>query len=125
MFSTTDLNKDDYYAYNEAEFTSTTKTGEWVYLEVEIEITSDVNYVYFRLDNNSESGSVWFDDIRFQPSDAQMTSYTYDPLFGMTSQTDPNGITTYYEYDDFGRLIRIKDSDGNVIRETEYNYATQ
>lgn len=125
LFSKTDLNKDDYYSNYLVEQNATTQTGEWVYLEVEIEITSDVNYVYFRLDNNSESGSVWFDNIRFHPKDAQMTTYTHDPLIGITSQTDPNGITTYYEYDDFGRLVRIKDSDGNTIQETEYNYATQ
>ncbi|OFX36691.1 MAG: hypothetical protein A2W97_12660 [Bacteroidetes bacterium GWE2_40_63] len=65
------------------------------------------------------------DDVRLYPSDAQMTTYTYDPLVGMTSETAPNGVTTYYEYDGFGRLYRVKDQDGNIIKQYEYHYANQ
>lgn len=54
---------------------------------------------------------------------AIISFYTYDPLIGITSQTDPNGKTTYYEYDDFGRLIYIKDDEGKVLQRYEYNYA--
>ena len=54
--------------------------------------------------------------------DALVTTYTYKPQTGITSSTDPNGKTTYYKYDDFGRLKFIKDHEGNLLKKMEYNY---
>ncbi|WP_461630286.1 RHS repeat domain-containing protein [Labilibaculum euxinus] len=59
--------------------------------------------------------------IRIYPFDAQMTTYTYKPLIGISSETDTNGITTYYEYDDFGRLIRIRNNNGDIVKSYDYN----
>ena len=55
-------------------------------------------------------------------SNALVTTYTYNPLIGVTSITDPRGETVYYEYDTFNRLILIKDVQGNIIKEHKYNY---
>jgi len=65
------------------------------------------------------------DDVRFYPSDALMTTYTYDPLIGITSITDEKGVTNYYEYDTFQRLINVKDKDGNLLKHTDYHYQNQ
>lgn len=69
------------------------------------------------------TGQEAYDDIRVHPKDAQMTTYTYDPLVGMTSSSGPNGKTTYYYYDTYQRLERIEDQDHNVIEKYKYNYA--
>ena len=53
---------------------------------------------------------------------SQMSSYTYDPLVGITSMTDPRGYTVYYEYDEFNRLKQVKDAEGNILSKNEYNY---
>jgi YD repeat-containing protein len=51
-----------------------------------------------------------------------VTTYTYRPLVGMTSVTDPRGVKTTYVYDDFGRLQTIKDMNNNTIETYEYHY---
>ncbi|SEK53223.1 RHS repeat domain-containing protein [Parapedobacter koreensis] len=49
-------------------------------------------------------------------------TYTYKPLTGMASITTPAGQTTFYEYDGFGRLWRVKDHHGNILEEYRYYY---
>lgn len=68
------------------------------------------------------SGSGTIDELRLYPKDAQMTTYTYSPGIGMTSNTDANNVTTYYEYDLFNRLQILKDDQGNVLKKYEYTY---
>ncbi len=57
-------------------------------------------------------------------SNVMIWTYTYDPLVGMTSSTDPNGVTTYYEYDDLGRLKQLKNDDGEIIQYYDYHFFT-
>ncbi|PWL30065.1 MAG: hypothetical protein DCO95_09535 [Roseivirga sp. XM-24bin3] len=51
-----------------------------------------------------------------------ITAMTYKQGIGVTSQTTPNGLTTYYEYDDFNRLSIVKDHYGKVLKKYEYKY---
>lgn len=66
-----------------------------------------------------------FNSLRESNLDAMITSYTYDPLIGVTSMTDPKGYTMYYEYDEFNRLKRVKDEAGKIISENDYHYKDQ
>lgn len=62
--------------------------------------------------------------------DKLVTTYTYDPLIGLTSLTPPSGIREIYAYDTAGRLkevkVREKDSSGSYVYKTikqfSYNY---
>ena len=65
------------------------------------------------------------DYLRNQFSGAMVTTLTHKPGVGVTSVTDPRGNTVTYEYDDMGRLIMVKDKDGNLVSENYYNYRTQ
>jgi YD repeat-containing protein len=64
------------------------------------------------------------DDVRVFPSDALMTTYTYSPLLGKTSETDPSGKSKIYEYDGLGRLQDIRDQNGNLLKQYSYQYQT-
>jgi YD repeat-containing protein len=68
------------------------------------------------------SGGDAYDDIRIYPADAQITTFTYQPLIGMTSKSDVNNRVTSYEYDSFGRLHRIRDQDQNILKTFDYQY---
>ncbi len=52
---------------------------------------------------------------------AMVTTYTYAPLTGITSETDVNGQTTYFDYDKFGHLTTVTDNDGNILKHYEYD----
>lgn len=64
-------------------------------------------------------------DLRDTYPGAAITTFTYDPLIGVTSITDPKGDTRFYIYDDLNRLERITDSDGNTVEVFDYNYARE
>lgn len=75
------------------------------------------------LDNPSSDAQLQteLNKIRLATS-AQVTTYTYKPLVGITSVTDPNNKTTYYSYDALGRLILVKDSQLRILKTYSYNY---
>lgn len=55
------------------------------------------------------------DELRLHPVDATMSTYTYEPLFGLSSQCDARNNVLYYLYDPLGKLKVVKDIQGNVI----------
>ncbi len=70
-------------------------------------------------------GSSTIDELRLYPATAKMTSYTYLPLFGVSTVSDVNNRINYYEYDGFQRVLRIRDQDGNIVKTFEYHYQDQ
>ncbi len=63
--------------------------------------------------------------LRTKLQHAEVTTYTYLPLVGsLTSITDPRGFTTYFENDQYGRLLKsyIKLNNTNQnLQEVKYN----
>lgn len=58
-------------------------------------------------------------------ADALVSTYTYQPLNGITTETDAKGDRISYTYDSFGRLKAVKDKDGNMLSQNKYHYRTQ
>lgn len=101
--------------------TSTVLTGKtvggWTYYEHKVVSPANGTVIV--------SGDGTIDELRLYPSGALMTSYTFKPLIGMESQTDPNNNKSTYEYDAFNRLTVIRDQDNNILKKICYNYAGQ
>jgi hypothetical protein len=58
---------------------------------------------------NSTAGDVYFDDIRVFPYDGSMKTYVYDPVtLRLAAELDERNYATIYEYDEEGKLIRVK-----------------
>jgi hypothetical protein len=62
------------------------------------------------------------DEVRAFPKRAQMKTYTYDPMVGVTSIADENNVCQYFEYDLLGRLKAIRDDRRNVVKRYRYHY---
>lgn len=59
------------------------------------------------------------------PAGTQVTTYTYRPLVGLTSETDPSGKSLYYDYDRYNRLSVTRDSGNLILEEKTYHYPGQ
>ena len=52
----------------------------------------------------------------------QISTYTYDPLIGVTSITPVNGVREIYQYDSAKRIEKVIDINGNILKEYKYHY---
>lgn len=68
------------------------------------------------------SGNANIDELRLYPKDAQMSTATFIPQLGISSQSSINSRQTYYEMDGLNRLVNVKDDDGNIVKNFQYNY---
>ncbi|MCB0493595.1 MAG: RHS repeat protein [Cyclobacteriaceae bacterium] len=65
------------------------------------------------------------DEIRAFPKGAFLTTLTNEPGIGTTSVTDSNNQSLHYEYDLLGRLLLVRDHNGNILKEYKYHYQGQ
>ncbi|WP_137905713.1 RHS repeat protein [Chryseobacterium sp. 2VB] len=55
-------------------------------------------------------------------SNYQITTYLFDSLNRMKTMTPPTGVRAVYQYDAAGRLQKVEDATGKVLKKYEYNY---
>lgn len=93
------------------------------YQQVMTAISSGVGLNPIDYDVNSPQPQIVTNPFIVSLPNAQVTIFNYDPITQLLkSVIDPKGFLITYEYDDFNRLKKIKDKDGNTLSDNEYNY---
>lgn len=80
----------------------------WQKIEKEITVPDNATHIKISL-NALPYSDCLFDDIRFQPKKSSMKSYVYDPVtLRLSAELDERNYATFYEYDEDGKMIRVK-----------------
>ena len=95
--------------------------------KIENAVYSDVSGLVSNLQTKSDTGTEGalltdLNSLRNALPNAMVTTYTYLPLIGISTITDPKGNATTYSYDEFNRLKTVKDGQGNIVSENQYHY---
>ena len=104
----------------------------WQRVEGSFEIPSGADLtlrVRFEADASLGAVKAYLDDVRMQPFNSQMKTYVYnhDDL-RLSAELDENNYATFYEYDEEGRLVRIKKETERgimTLQESRYGIANQ
>ncbi len=81
-----------------------------------------VDYATLKAAYDAVSGNLV--QLRLHPSlsGALLNTYSYAPLQGMVTETDANGKTISYEFDNLWRLKLIRNTQGNIVKTFDYQY---
>jgi YD repeat-containing protein len=94
--------------------------NQWAYLEGVLNVTSSTPAI-LRLEITSNA-TITVDDVLILPKDATVSTQTYLPLKGITSQTDDRGNSTTATYDALGRKVATFDRQGNMVERYDYQF---
>lgn len=90
--------------------------GEWMFVQKMINPDTEVEFF----------GAGCVDDLTIIPAYASISYFTYDPLtWKVTSMTGPDNRTSYFEYDNAGRLTATRDMNRNILQIHEYGYGQE
>jgi hypothetical protein len=102
------------------------KAGAWYLLD--FEIPTSATFTSLEVGVKSASGTVLFDDFRFQPADASMTCYVYNPDTKFTEYVlDNDNFYTRYQYNNEGLITRtyqesIKYNGEKLVSESKADF---
>lgn len=89
----------------------------WTYYSIDFAENSSTDIFIMR-----DAADCYLDEVRLYPASAFMESYTYKPGCGMSTTTDQNDRSKYYEYDSYGRLTLVRDHDKNILKKFKEKY---
>lgn len=93
--------------------------NQWKFLEVDMNTTTA--NATFSIEVVSDV-AITFDEIRFHPYDATVTSYSYDIINGEIAKVDSRGNAVFTEYDVLGRPQYIRNKKKDIVQAKEYHF---
>lgn len=79
----------------------------WQRIEEKFTVPTSAASITIRL--ACTTGNCLFDDIRVYSANGSMKSYVYDPItLRLVAELDERNYATFYEYDEEGKLVRVK-----------------
>ncbi len=97
--------------------TYTNTSGTWKYYEWKLPVGA--MGPSFKIAFTS-SVNIGIDDILFYPENAEAGTFAYDANFNKTAVTNTNGVSSYYAYDAWSRLLFAYDQDKNIVQKRTY-----
>lgn len=89
----------------------------WKFFAVKIPVTSFDATITVEATTNT---AVQIDEVLFYPASASVVTYAYNSDHKVVSETNGRGVSTFFEYDDLGKLINVRDMDNNIIKTYTY-----
>lgn len=98
-------------------FTESYTAGNWVMKSGYVNVSSGAYSIYV---TSADGSTVYFDDLMIRPVACSITGFVYNEWDELTHIIGNNGLSTRFEYDAAGRLIRtyseiIDDTDNGIV----------
>jgi hypothetical protein len=93
-------------------------SGAWKYYELKLPMANMTSAFTVQV---TTSAAIAIDDILFYPDLAQASTIAYDPTTNLkVAETNTNGVSGYFNYDQWGRLLYAFDQDKNIVQRNSY-----
>lgn len=91
--------------------------GEWHYVREVFTATTRPMAISIEASQSSP-----IDHVRIYPTGVSASSYTWWPTGELRCAVDGSGYLQTYEYDSLGRLVKVRDHEGNIVNQYNYHY---
>lgn len=98
-----------------------TTTGVWKKYQFDIRLDQLSPFYASKITYNFSGSGILIDEIRISPYEANMETYGYDIKERLSYRCDALCNPIHYIYDEFDRIIEIKDRDGNILQKNAFD----
>lgn len=95
--------------------TSTAESDGWTKVQKEVSVTGSGQGVQL-----TGTTAIYIDELRLHPTRSFMTTTCYDTYKNVTTETDANLRSRFFEYDERRRMSVVRDHEKNIVQHYDY-----